>query len=506
MTKNDNSHIDYIVDDLQSLAVPIDSVLPDPDNTMLHESTDLVQIAASLRKYGQRKPIVVNKTGNVIEAGNGTWTAAKQILNWEYIAVVFVEDDPHTATGYAIADNVTGRIAQFAWEMLHEKLSQFDAPTDVPGVTDDFFAQVQEHIETEPVDDLDFDEPPRGSLQDRFIIPPFSVFDTRQGYWQNRKRAWYSLGITVGEARENTEAMGSFSGTVPGYYDKKRETEKRIGRKLSNKEFEEQYLPEYLNDDSMITRTNTGGLLSQFDPVLAEILYRWFSPPGGHIINPTAGEAVYGIVAGYLGYTYEGVEIRIEQVEANRENAERIGVADTVKWVHGDGRDTAKLIQHDADFIINCPPYYDLEIYSDDPADLSTLGTYDEFIRDYAVIVASAASRLKNNRFCAIVVGDVRDRKTGLYQNFVSDTIRVAHKAGMRLYNEAILLTQPGSLPIRVGRMFGSARKLGKTHQNVLIFVKGDWRKAVEACGDVEVQIPEEFANAIDGQIPPTGA
>lgn len=47
-------------------------------------------------------------------------------------------------------------------------------------------------------------------------------------------------------------------------------------------------------------------------------------------------------------------------------------------------------------------------------------------------------------------------------------------------------VTAVGSLPIRVGRQFTAARKLGRTHQNVLVFCKGDPRKATEACGPVE--------------------
>ena len=48
-------------------------------------------------------------------------------------------------------------------------------------------------------------------------------------------------------------------------------------------------------------------------------------------------------------------------------------------------------------------------------------------------------------------------------------------------------MTAVGSLPIRVGKQFESGRKLGKTHQNVLVFVKGDPRKATQACGPVEI-------------------
>jgi hypothetical protein len=59
-------------------------------------------------------------------------------------------------------------------------------------------------------------------------------------------------------------------------------------------------------------------------------------------------------------------------------------------------------------------------------------------------------------------------------------------EAGAQLYNEAILVTPVGSLPIRVGAQFTAARKLGKAHQNVLVFCKGDPRRATEAVGAVE--------------------
>lgn len=66
--------------------------------------------------------------------------------------------------------------------------------------------------------------------------------------------------------------------------------------------------------------------------------------------------------------------------------------------------------------------------------------------------------------------------------DFVSLTAAAFREAGLHLYNEAILVTAIGSLPIRVGKQFTVSRKLGKTHQNVLVFVKGCPRKAAELC------------------------
>lgn len=229
---------------------------------------------------------------------------------------------------------------------------------------------------------------------------------------------------------------------------------------------------------------------SIFDPVLCELAYIWFSPVGGIVLDPFAGGSVRGIVASKLGRQYVGHELRQEQVNANRTQASEICADDDhpPAWICGDSRnitDTCKDIQ--ADFVFSCPPYSDLEVYSDDPKDLITLA-YAEFQAAYAEIIKKTCSLLKNNRFACFVVGEVRDKK-GNYYNFVGDTITAFKAAGLQYYNEAILITAVGSLPIRAGKQFSSSRKLGKTHQNVLVFVKGDGKKAATACGTVEVDL-----------------
>ena len=87
--------LNYIAEGLRVLAVPIDELHVDPANARTGHALD--RIASSLKAYGQRKPIIANRLQNgKIEAGNGTWQAAKK-LGWSHIAVVYVEDDPATA-------------------------------------------------------------------------------------------------------------------------------------------------------------------------------------------------------------------------------------------------------------------------------------------------------------------------------------------------------------------------------------------------------------------------
>ena len=233
-----------------------------------------------------------------------------------------------------------------------------------------------------------------------------------------------------------------------------------------------------------------GAGTSIFDPVLCELAYRWFCPPGGLIIDPFAGGSVRGIVASKLGYYYIGVDLRSEQVVANEHQANEICGESKPIWLVGDSRnicDIAKTVtigEMPADFIFSCPPYADLEVYSDDPRDLSTLG-YDQFRADYFKIIKETCSLLANNRFACFVVGEVRG-KDGNYYGFVPDTIQAFRDAGLNFYNEIILVTAVGSLPIRAGKQFAATRKVGKTHQNVLIFCKGDAKRATQAIGEVE--------------------
>jgi 16S rRNA G966 N2-methylase RsmD len=234
-----------------------------------------------------------------------------------------------------------------------------------------------------------------------------------------------------------------------------------------------------------------GSGTSIFDPVLCELVYSWFCPPGGVVLDQFAGGSVRGIVASKLGRKYIGVDLSAHQIKANRDQAKKICGDNQPVWHVGDSLKIDTLCPGvQADLVFSCPPYADLEVYSDDKQDLSTM-PYTAFIKSYREIIKKSCALLKENRFACFVVGEVRDKK-GAYYQFVPDTVKAFTDCGMRFYNEAILITCVGSLPIRVGKQFKSGRKLGKTHQNVLVFVKGDGKLATQACGDVVVYIPEE--------------
>ena len=289
-----------------------------------------------------------------------------------------------------------------------------------------------------------------GPVAERFTLPPFTILDARTGEWQERKRAWSAMGIR-GEVGRGDEL--TYTGAA--------------------KSFDHYRVKEGTRSETLEQGT------SIFDPVCVELCYRWFSPEGGQVVDPFAGGSVRGVVAGALGRHYWGCDLRPEQIAANEAQADEIAPRVRPVWVCGDSMD--KLADAPAaDFVFSCPPYGDLEKYSDDPRDLSAMD-WHAFVAAYKRIILRAVGRMKPDTFACFVVGDFRDGR-GFYRNFVSETIDGFEQAGARLYNEAILATMIGSASMRVTKQFESGRKLAKTHQNVLVFCKGDWKKAAARC------------------------
>ena len=125
--------LQHIAQPLRGLAIPVADLHQDPANARTHPERNLSAVAASLRLYGQRKPVVVRREGMVVEAGNGTLVAARR-LGWTHLAAVVVDDDPLTATGYAIADNRTGELAEWDDEVLGRLLTDLREEVDLPGL------------------------------------------------------------------------------------------------------------------------------------------------------------------------------------------------------------------------------------------------------------------------------------------------------------------------------------------------------------------------------------
>jgi len=163
-------------------------------------------------------------------------------------------------------------------------------------------------------------------------------------------------------------------------------------------------------------------------------------------------------------------------VEANNRQWEAIS-KDTRRpqWLCGDSQKISELLPPGQlyDLVFTSPPYYNLEVYEGGEQDMSHMGSYFSFMLWYEVVFRQCVAKLRSNRFLVVKVGEIRDSK-GFYYNFVGDNITLFSKLGMKYYNEAILITPVGSLPIRAAMHFKAGRKLEKGHQNILVFYKGN--------------------------------
>jgi hypothetical protein len=363
---------------------------------------------------------------------------------------------------YTIKDNVG--FGEHDWEILANEwdVEQLeDWGLDVPNFETDEETQLTEQNK---------------KLSDRFIIPPFSVLDTKQAVWQQRKNFWLSLGIKSEEGRKSMAL--NFSGfkdsnVVRGNGLKWSQSTKDMVSKIAGK---------------------SDGV-SIFDPVLCELAYQWFNIPNGKILDPFAGGSVRGIVAAKLGFQYLGNDLRQEQIDANRINAKEVlQYAELYPtWTCGDSLNIDTIAKgYKADMIFSCPPYADLEVYSDAKEDISNM-PYDKFIEVYKEIIKKTCGQLKEDRFAVFVVGDVRDKK-GFYQNFVSDTIMAFWNCGVILYNEMILLNSVGNAGMRASKTFNGGRKVIKVHQNVLVFYKGNPK-------NIKANYPELDLSYIENEI-----
>lgn len=269
------------------------------------------------------------------------------------------------------------------------------------------------------------------------MIKPFSILDTRTKEWQDRKRWWiqtYNIKSELG--REDTQSKSKF-----------------------------------WDDEDTV---------SVFDATLCEKMYEWFVPKGGKVLDPFAGGSVRGIVATEMGLNYTGIDLSFHQIKANKEQSTK------PDWIIGDSDKILEyLSDEEYDFVFTCPPYYDLEVYSDDEDDLSKLPT-DEFDEKYESILTKSAQKLKNNRFFAVVVSEVRevsktgDYKIGKYRGLINKTISVLEEAGLHFYNDMVLFNSQHQASRVVDTYFKRNRKVASVHQNVLVFVKGNPDLATE--------------------------
>lgn len=395
--------------------VKIEKIIPNENNPRIIKDDKFKKLVKSIKDFPEMlsvRPIVVDDD-MVVLGGNMRLKACREAGLKEIPVIKFSNLTEEKKKEFIVKDNVG--YGDWDYEYL------------VQGWEIDKLKDWGLDVKYKPKDDLKL------KLKDRFIVPPFTILDSRTGDWNERKKIWKGLIDDNGESRENTLSSGN----------------------------------------CMMANLNNG--VSILDPVLSEVICLWFAPNKSKIIDPFAGDTVFGYVSSELGHTFTGIEIREEQAKLNNEKTGEGAI-----YHCDDGQNVSKYIKPESqDLIFSCPPYFDLEHYSDLEKDASNQESYEDFIKILDNAFTDAIKGLKPNRFAVVVVGDVRDKKTGYYYNFHEDIKFIFNKAGMPLYNELIFIESAGTAAIRANRLMTN-RKVVKTHQNVLVFFKPEEDKKPE--------------------------
>ena len=420
---------------------------PHPDNARIFTEKGMQDLKRSINSIGMAQPINITPDG-VVLSGHARLMALQE-KGVEEVDVYIPNRELTAKEQQEVLIRMNANIAGlFDWDKA-ANIYEMDDLTDWGCEIPDLKVEEEKSDEDATPEEI-------AQLQDRFLCPPFSFLDTRQGYWQDRKRIWKKLIKENGESREGT--LG-FSSLINNMYGK---------QGLSN--------------------------VSILDPVLCELMLSWFGMPKGgkaKCFDCFAGDTVFGYVSSFLGNSFTGIELRPEQAKINAERTKHLNA----KYICDDGQNVAKHIPAESqDFFFSCPPYFDLEVYSDLENDASNQKDYESFRQILENAFTGAVKCLKPNRFAVVVMSNVRDHKDGHYYDICSDISRIFEKNGCILYNEIILLNVIGTAAIRAKQAMKN-RKVCRVHQEVLVYYKGDPNKIKDEFGEVAVKEIEADEN-----------
>lgn len=192
----------------------VKDLIPYARNARTHSDAQVAQIAASIKEWGWTNPILIDETDGII-AGHGRILAAHKLNIADVPTVVARGWTDAQKKAYVLADNQLALNAGWDASMLRIELTELKAlDFDLPLIG--FGADELQDLLGLPADVLAAGGG-AGSLADKFGVVPFSVLNAREGWWQDRKRAWLAIGIASELGRgENAGARFTMSETIQG--------------------------------------------------------------------------------------------------------------------------------------------------------------------------------------------------------------------------------------------------------------------------------------------------
>lgn len=180
----------------------VDDLIPFPNNPKIHTAAQIDAIAANITAFGFDQPILIDETDTILK-GHGRQLAARK-AGLDLVPTI-KRKGLSVAQKWAvvISDNALPAMTGFDNSLLRiglTTLAKLDFDLKLTGFDDVQLVSFISGVSSEGA----VGQSGSGSLAAKFGIPPFSVLNAREGWWQDRKRAWLSLGIRSELGRGDT--------------------------------------------------------------------------------------------------------------------------------------------------------------------------------------------------------------------------------------------------------------------------------------------------------------
>jgi len=192
---------------------------------------------------------------------------------------------------------------------------------------------------------------------------------------------------------------------------------------------------------SLNVRGKSSGL-STFPVDLCRKIVAFYSEEGDTILDPCAGRASRLPTVHKMNRNYIGYDVCHEFMEVNREIAKELTDNQLFKSPYTitlHEQTSEKMVESDesVDLVMTSPPYWDVEFYDDNPAQLGYKHTYLEFLEGIRRIMQESYRVLKPGKFCVFNVNDFR--KEGDFYMYHADTARIMEEVGLKLCDIIII-------------------------------------------------------------------
>jgi hypothetical protein len=202
---------------------------------------------------------------------------------------------------------------------------------------------------------------------------------------------------------------------------------------------------------------------------LVAFFAKYYAKPGDTYLDPFIGQGVQMQVAHELGMHYIGMDASrtfMAYVERTRDRIDDHTTTIDVRL--GDSRHPTHIPDHTGDFMFTSPPYWDVEYYGDEPEQLGTNHTYDEFMTGITDVMRAWHPKMKPGAYAIINTNDIR--KDGRFIPYHADYIRATTNAGWTMHDMWIIDGLVGGLPKAFGVAFNLKRIAPKVHEYALVF------------------------------------